>query len=110
MKKTNLKSDCCGKPVIETVDGRYFCGGVNGCGRYCKTIHNLCKSTQNLGNLPKSINCYVEICQLRKLKITPTVWYDKPTGRELKMAYEYGSKYYKAKIIIKDEIKTKKKK
>jgi hypothetical protein len=54
---------------------------------------------------PKTIDCYVEICQIRKLKITPTVWYDKPTERELKMAHEYGSKYYKAKIIIEDEIK-----
>jgi hypothetical protein len=62
------------------------------------------KAGVDVSGVPKEIDCYVEICQIRKLKITPTVWYDKPTERELKMANEYGSKYYKAKIIIEDEI------
>jgi hypothetical protein len=63
MKKTNLKSDCCGKPAIETVDGRYFCGGIEGCGRYCKTTHKTRKSTHNLGNLPKTKELKRHICR-----------------------------------------------
>jgi len=50
MKKTNLKSDCHGKPAIETVDGRYFCGGIEGCGRYCKATP---------GGVPKEEPAYI---------------------------------------------------
>ena len=50
MKKTELKSDCCGKPAIQTVDGRYFCGGIEGCGRYCKATP---------GGVPKEEDTYI---------------------------------------------------
>jgi len=105
MKKTNLKSDCHGKPAIETVDGRYFCGGVNGCGRYCKTTHNLRKSTQNLGNLPKTIDCWIEMLNGKHHKADwPTIWFKKPTARELENNKEFGYKTYKCTIVLMEEI------
>lgn len=52
---SNLKSKCCGQPVLikysplPNHSGGYFCAGPNGCGKYCeveekerKSVHNPC--------------------------------------------------------------------
>jgi hypothetical protein len=33
-----LKSKCCGQPVVGCVNGKYFCGGVNGCGKWIDEV------------------------------------------------------------------------
>ena len=64
MKKTELKSDCHGSMAIKTLDGRYFCGGVNGCGRYCKTTPGgVPKPMQKKSNLGKSKELKRHICR-----------------------------------------------
>jgi hypothetical protein len=61
----------------------------------------------NLGNLPKTIDCWVEdLIKRNKFNKndTPTVWFEKPDDRELKSMKEYGYKCFKAKIVLMEEI------
>jgi hypothetical protein len=61
----------------------------------------------NLGNLPKTIDCWVEdLIKRNKFNKndTPTVWFEKPDDRELKSMKEYGYKCYKAKIVLMEEV------
>ena len=59
----------------------------------------------------KSIDCYCEIeVKKSKWKTAPNIWFDKPNENEIKNSHEFGYKYYKAKIILGEEIKWKKKK
>ena len=57
---------------------------------------------KNLGNLPKTIDCWVEIGK------DGTYWgtmHHKPSKKELKNNKEFGYKTYKATIVLIDELK-----
>ena len=92
MKKTELKSDCHGKPAIETLDGRYFCGGVNGCGRYCKTTPGgVSRFTETKGRLKDGVETVEESVKQYQEDIEKGVDVGKSTHNLRKSTHNLGN-------------------